>query len=285
MKSIFFLVFFFPICAQAFTLNNNFEAAFADDEVKVSVDRNTNCPFAEMTVYELSDLVKPAVDKFWNTVPSSSLRLKSAGFTGPIDNINSNSGRLCPPTDDKCISDAGSNLIPPVKDIIIACNANPLNFGGNNVLAVTVPNNFNGKKIKGAVILINDDSSTGFNQLSRSDKISVIAHEIGHAIGLGHSKDKSALMYYRTVKLRKALGQDDVDGVSYLYPVHIDGCGAFGGIFGGTISTNKKNKSDFPLWPMVVSLVAMIGIFELVSTLRKPRPFLRLSSFLSLFRA
>ncbi len=271
MKAFFILFLLSPIFANAFTLNNNFEASFADNEVKVSVDRNTSCANAGMTVYELTDLVKPAVNKFWNTVPTSALELKSSGFTGPIDNISSATGRLCPPTDDECIAEAGSDLIPPVKDIVIACSQNQDNFGEANVLAVTVPNNFSGKKIKGAVILINN-FSTDFARLSRSDRISVIAHEIGHAIGLGHAKDKSALMYYRTVKLRKALGQDDVDGVSYLYPIHIDGCGAFGGLFGGTISTDKNDKGgNFPYWPMVISFMAMIAIFEMLKAMKNSR--------------
>lgn len=269
MKFILFLSLLFPFSTLAFTLNNNFEAAFDSDEVKVSVDENTTCANAGLTAKELSGLVKPAADKFWNSVPTSSLRLKSAGFSDTVDNINSSTGVLCPPTDDECIADAGSDIIPPVKGIIIACNDNIDNFKVANVLAVTVPNNFKGKKIKGAVILIND-SSTDFSRLSRADKIAVIAHEIGHAIGLGHSKDKSALMYYRTVKLRKELGQDDIDGVSYLYPVHVDGCGAFGGLFGGTI-TKKDDDSNFPFWPMVVSLMAMVGIFELLRNLRFPK--------------
>ena len=47
----------------------------------------------------------------------------------------------------------------------------------------------------------------------------MIAHEIGHAFGLGHSEYKESLMYYSiSGKYQKWLGEDDVDGVSYLYP-------------------------------------------------------------------
>ena len=279
MKYFILTCFVFPMTAMAFTLNNNFEAAFSKKKVKVYIDRNTTCGNINLTIDELESMVKPAVEKFWNTVPTSKLRLKAGGFTGPIDNISSSTGRLCPPTDDACINAAGTNVIPPVTDIIIACNDNPDNFGtsgsNSNVLAVTVPNNFSGKKIKGAVILLNNDSGN-FANLDHDDRVAVIAHEIGHAIGLGHSEDDAALMYYRTVNLRKKLGDDDVNGVSYLYPVHIDGCGAMGGLF-GTIKTKNDDDDDtnFPFWPMVVSLFAMIGIFEVLKAVKKSRPMFR----------
>ena len=255
--------------AQAFTLNNNFGAAFNKNDVKVLIDNNTTCDPAQsgITVYELEEIIKSAVNNFWNKVPTSALRLKPAGFGDAIPNIST--GRLCAPTDDNCIDNApAGTLIPPVKEIIIACNNEEENFGGpssDNVLAVTVPNNFKGSKIAGAVILIND-TSTVFSRLSDSDKISVIAHEIGHAIGLGHAenKNKEALMYYRTVDLRKNLAQDDIDGVSYLYPVKGDGCG----LFSGTITTDSKGP---PFWQMGATLFMMILLTELLRLLRRPK--------------
>jgi hypothetical protein len=47
----------------------------------------------------------------------------------------------------------------------------------------------------------------------------IIAHEVGHILGLGHSQDPAALMYYNAGgKAALTLGQDDIDGISYLYP-------------------------------------------------------------------
>lgn len=262
--------------AHAYTLNNNFGASFKDNKVKVRIAGNTTCnPVnAGVTPAELQDLIKPAVDKFWNQVPTSALELDAAGASEAITNINE--GRLCSPTDQTCIDaavaagniDPDEGLIPPVTDIIIACNSNTLNFGSNNVLAVTIPNKFSGKKIVGAVILINDFASS-FGDLSTSDKVAVLAHEIGHAIGLGHSKDSGALMYYRTVDLRADLGQDDIDGVSYLYPMHVDLFGLSGGLLGscGTIQSIRNDKNEPPSNPPFVQMGITLGLMIILSEL------------------
>ena len=58
------------------------------------------------------------------------------------------------------------------------------------------------------------------------DLLTIAAHEIGHCIGLDHSQDREALMYAvysapRRDENKQDLGklaQDDVDGVSALYP-------------------------------------------------------------------
>lgn len=258
----------------AWTLNNNFGAGFKENDVKVKVAGNTICnpAFANVTAAELTDMIKPAVKKFWNTVPTSALNLSASGFTDNITNIND--GILCSPTDEDCITSAGANVIPPVTDIVIACNEEPTNFGGNSVLAVTVPNKFSGKKIVGAVVLINNFSDA-FGKLDHDDKISVLAHEIGHAIGLGHSEDTNALMYYKTSGLRTNLHQDDIDGVTYLYPTVIDLFGlAEGGLLGGcgTINMNDQDPPQTPpMAQMFVSLGLMILLFSLTNKLKKRR--------------
>jgi hypothetical protein len=52
----------------------------------------------------------------------------------------------------------------------------------------------------------------------RYDLESVILHENGHVAGLGHSSDTSAVMYAYYSGLRRSLHQDDIDGISFLYP-------------------------------------------------------------------
>ena len=47
----------------------------------------------------------------------------------------------------------------------------------------------------------------------------VLAHEMGHLLGLGHSADTKALMYYdASAKTTLGLAKDDYDGITYLYP-------------------------------------------------------------------
>jgi hypothetical protein len=287
---IFLIALFLPLTSFAWTLNNNFAASFKKNEVKVFIDAGTTCANNNLTVNDLEGLIGPAVSNFWNKVPTSALKLQPSGFSEAIFTMNE--GRLCSPTDDSCIAAgtaAGNDgtpadgLIPAVEEIVIACNRNPLNFGGNNVLAVTIPNKFSGKKIAGAVILINNTPDSGaFGRLSKSDQEAVIAHEIGHAIGLGHSEDVAALMYYRTVNLRRRLGQDDINGVSFLYPVKGDLFGLMGGDKGGllagcgTISADKKTPPGGSILMMMLPMGVMIFIFSVYQLLNRAK---RSSSF------
>ena len=50
------------------------------------------------------------------------------------------------------------------------------------------------------------------------DVESVMLHENGHVLGLGHSSVTQAVMYAYYGGLRRSLHQDDIDGVTSLYP-------------------------------------------------------------------
>ncbi|MBY0517111.1 MAG: matrixin family metalloprotease [Bacteriovoracaceae bacterium] len=240
------LLFFIPSLSFAFTLNNSIGARYKKDKVSVRVASNTNCTTAGTTIDELEGFIQPAIKDFWNTVPTSRLILEDGGTYESSDNLF-NTGELC-------LNAGCASAVPNVTDIVIACNTNATNFpGASSLLALTLPNVISGKDIKGSVVLINNTNGS-FGALTKNQKIAVLSHEIGHAIGLGHSEKKEALMYYSVVPKRSALGQDDVDGVSYLYPVQGDIYGL--GCFLNTIAiVNKNDDSDNegggpgPFWP------------------------------------
>lgn len=212
-----------------FTLNNSAGASFRQDKVKVRVASvSGNCNNSGTTVSELSGLIHPAITKFWNTVPTSRLVLEDGGYYETSDNTFI-TGELCLTT-----TACGGTPIPEVSEIVITCNTNSTNFpGGSSLLALTLPTTIKGKSIKGSVIAINASNSS-FGNLSHDRKVAVIAHEIGHAFGLGHATEEENLMYYAIKPTQRALGYDDVKGVTYLYPVQIDLMGS--GCFGNTIS-------------------------------------------------
>ncbi len=263
--------------SHAFTLNNNFGASFKKNKVKVAVAEDSIC--TGITAAEIESLIGPSVNDFWNEVPTSRLRLKPSGFATRILTADINTARLCSPTDSVCIADAntkGQPLLPPVEGIVISCNSTADNYSSGSVIAVTVPNSFSGKKIRGAVILIND--SGDFKNLSHSDRIGVIAHEIGHAIGLGHAENSQpeALMYYKTVDLRRSLGDDDIRGVTYLYPVKIDGCGLMDSLVASTVIMKKDDDDNegsggTPFWQMGIGLSFFVILSEMLRLLKRPK--------------
>jgi len=77
-----------------------------------------------------------------------------------------------------------------------------------------------------------------------TDVTTVAAHEFGHAAGLGHSGDQSALMWatYQGARNPIYLSQDDIDGISALYPVS----GSDGGSTGG--SWCDTHDANHPQW-------------------------------------
>jgi hypothetical protein len=201
---------------SAFTLNNNVGARFDNKNVKVYVEDSADCAVINISNTELLDLATEAANRFWNTVATSRLRIargelvqKSAAYhTGSMCSSGSYASG-------NCVADPA---LAVSEGILISCNNENNNFGSNAVLAAAIPNNISGRDIKGSIILINDRPGAQFGLKSREEQISILAHEIGHAVGLGHSTLNHNLMYYASLSKRERLGQDDIDGVTWLYP-------------------------------------------------------------------
>ncbi|MFA6237504.1 MAG: matrixin family metalloprotease [Bacteriovorax sp.] len=210
-RIIFFFISLFFHNAHAFTLNNSATLVFNHDEVKVNV-ANITCTNIGIDTQELKSIVSEAVDQYWNKSPTSRLKLRSGSVIAAAAGFG---------TDQICVGATDCDPNPALavaSDILITCNTNAVTFPSAAILAVTVPNNISGKTINGSLIMINDRAGNQFAAKSRSEKISIIAHELGHAFGLGHSPVKDSLMYFSTVNMRVSLGSDDIDGISYLYP-------------------------------------------------------------------
>lgn len=208
---LFSIISLLSLKAHAFTLNNSVTLVFGKDEVRVNV-ANVTCSNIGIDTHELLSIAGEAVDQYWNRAPTSRLKLRA----GSVISANAAYG-----TD--LICNAGTDCDPNpalavASDVLITCNTNAANFSSSAILAVTVPNNISGKTINGALIMINDLAGNQFASKSRAEKVSIIAHELGHTFGLGHSPVKDSLMYYATVDMRSSLGSDDIDGISYLYP-------------------------------------------------------------------
>jgi hypothetical protein len=171
--------------AHAFILTDRNYALKFDEYVKVYVS-SEGCVPEGIPDGELADVIKEVIEKYWNTVPESRLKLKYGGkSSASVDNGTPRSG------------------------ILIGCGT----LSGADGAAS------NNKSRGSSVIVLNDSTISGSTSTARL--VGLIAHEMGHSIGLNHSKDKASVMTYESHgwgPKPSYLSRDDKDGVIYLYP-------------------------------------------------------------------
>lgn len=227
----------------SFTLNPNTGRGFSDNEINVYIASN-DCSNANFSANEYKNLIEDAIKTYWNDIPSSNLKLNIKGVDTSID----------------LSSDTHTTALTkvPENSILAGCNDLAANgFDDGSILGSAVMN-CSGSSCR-SILLLNDHANTYLAQYSNADKEAVIAHEIGHAIGLGHSEYNFNLMYYSiSGKYQKYLGLDDIHGVSYLYPkeskADLLGISLLGGC--GIMSVDNQNKS---LKPFIFSFI--LGVF------------------------
>ncbi|MBI3167046.1 MAG: matrixin family metalloprotease [Chloroflexi bacterium] len=93
-------------------------------------------------------------------------------------------------------------------------DGDPFDGAGDVLAHASYPNPYEDRQ----VFLHFDDAERWVDSETENvDLLTVAAHEIGHALGLGHSNDPSALMFPSYSEPHRSLGRDDIAGIQSLY--------------------------------------------------------------------
>lgn len=175
--------------ARAFTLvtTNPNQRGWANNEISLLVNM-ANCPI------DVVSLISDAA-AVWNDVANSNIKVSYGGSTASTAYANPTTVYCA--TNFAAVTGADDDFVPGAASV----------HTSNNVI------------YEGIIYL---NASTGNANISNFDRNAlkiIMAHEIGHLLGLGHSSSQNALMYYdATYRNVLSLSQDDIDGISYLYP-------------------------------------------------------------------
>ena len=241
----FYLTFFLIFLLQksySFVLTSVNPARFPSGTISIKVN-TTACSNVTESYTEIEALIKEAVEDYWNQVYTSSINFKVDG------NIT--------------VTNHKDNLFAAADDTVtVGCH----DIGNSSTFAAASLgcNTLNGVCINAmGVMYINDNTNSPWLSAARDTKVAILAHELGHTIGIGHSDKSYALMYYATNSsdIQYYLSEDDADAVTFLYPDDPQLLG-LGGNCGAVASTpGKKGGPSSPLSSLLGLLMGAFLIF------------------------
>lgn len=192
--------------AMAFTLNGSSALRGWPAETVTFYVNYDNCPVSEG---DLNSMIDRAA-ALWNSVPSSGVTIRRGGSSTVTASQATDSSFYATLEETPviiCDTDLSTNI-----------GQDSENIPGAASFAVDSST----LEIAHGFLLLNAESGKAANigNDSVQEKLDlIIAHEIGHVMGLGHTSDVDALMYFNaTAKTEMNLSQDDIDAITYLYP-------------------------------------------------------------------
>lgn len=226
-----FVLFLSCLNSSAFTLNSasnpNFKG-WASPTIDFAIN-TTNCPASVQAMME------SAFD-IWRDVATSNVQLRLVGTTTSTTYAN--------PTTIYCSTNFAADSMGADENSV------------PGVASVVPPG---GEYATGGLLILNvSGGAANISNFNATILKIVIAHEVGHILGLGHSHDTSALMYFdASAKGTLSLAQDDIDGISYLYNRNeLSGDDPFGGC--GLVKNQEPPSSTLKLSLLLLLCLPLI---------------------------